>query len=134
MSRVCPLCAPGSRLSGVRTFTGRDRSYRRAVRRSVIPTGPPLKIVRRTPTQLLHGSNPVTKGRSGSSLLLPLPFFSCCAKRSGRLGGWGATERGKKPCKTRGKNARVDFHKTAGHARVYRAILWTNKVNASRKE
>src|ERR1700733_445231 len=40
MSRVCPLCVRGSRLIGIRILTGRDRSYRRAKRRSVIPGTP----------------------------------------------------------------------------------------------
>src|ERR1700677_2824699 len=41
MSRVWPLWAGGWRLIGKRTLTGSDKSYRRAVRRSVIPTAPP---------------------------------------------------------------------------------------------
>jgi hypothetical protein len=42
-SRVWPLCGPGSRFCGVRTLTGSDKSYRRAVRRSVVLTVAPPK-------------------------------------------------------------------------------------------
>jgi hypothetical protein len=43
MSRVFPL-REDSLSTGTRMMTGRDRSYRRAVRRSVIATGPPFVI------------------------------------------------------------------------------------------
>jgi hypothetical protein len=68
------------------------------------------------------GAIPVPKGGLVPHCSIHCHSFRIAPKENAALGGWGAAERGKRPCKTRNQTNRVYFFQTAGNAQVYRAV------------